>query len=187
MSTVSILALSVALALDAFAASLAIGAMSVSISRKRMFRVALTFGGFQGVMPVLGWIFGNVLLGPLSRVDHWIAFAVLVAVGVHMIISALRGRPALSSDPTHGWLLLGLAVATSIDALAAGFSLALVRSSIFLPAVSIGVITAAMSATALCVGRRAGRRLGRWAELAGGITLIVIATQILVRHLSEGI
>jgi putative Mn2+ efflux pump MntP len=186
MSLVPILLLSVALAMDAFAASVAIGAASASLSWNRVARVSLTFGCFQSAMPILGWVFGRALAGPLSKLDHWIAFAILAGIGIHMIASALRGRPAFSSDPATGFVLLALAVATSIDALAAGFSLALVGSPILFPAISIGLVTAVLSAAAFALTRWSSPRLGKWAELAGGATLIVIGARILIRHLGTG-
>ncbi len=172
--------------MDAFAVSLAIGITTFLTSRKQTARIALTFGGFQSAMPVLGWVFGRALIGPLSKLDHWIAFAILAGLGIHMIANALRSRPAFSSDPTGGFVLVGLAVATSIDALAAGFSLAMVRSPILLPAVSIGLVTAVLSTGAIIIAKRHGPRLGKWAALTGGITLIAIGIHVLVRHLTAG-
>jgi putative Mn2+ efflux pump MntP len=187
MDLVPALGLSAGLAMDAFAVSLAIGASRASISRTEIARVAFAFGAFQGAMPVAGWFVGGALLHWIVMWDHWIAFLILAAVGIRMIVGSLRGLPAFRSDPTGGAVLLGLAIATSIDALAAGFSLAMLRSPILAPALMIGGVTFVSCAAALRIGRRAGIALGRWAEGAGGVVLVAIGLNILFGHLRGGI
>lgn len=183
----SILAMALALAMDAFAVSLAIGTVRTSPSRAEIARVSSTFGAFQGAMPILGWSFGSALRNLMGAVDHWIAFAILLGIGIRMIASASRASPVLRSDPTRGVVLLGLGIATSIDALAAGFTLAIVQVVIWVPALIIAAVTAALSILALGVGRRAGHRLGRFAEIAGGLVLCAIGLRILIAHLTGGV
>jgi putative Mn2+ efflux pump MntP len=186
MTFLSVLAIAVALATDACAVSLAIGAAGRSISCVQTARVSGTFGFFQGGMPIVGWLSGNALLDLIGPFDHWIALVILVAIGTRMIISAFRGEPSFRSDPTSGFLLLALAIATSIDALAVGFSLAMARVSVWFPAVIIVAVTAALSGLALRIGYRAGLRWGRWTQIAGGAILCVIGLRILLEHMGGG-
>jgi len=186
MDAAALIALAVALAMDAAAVSLAIASVRTTLGALDFARVAGAFGLFQGAMAAIGWSAGTGVQGLIAAIDHWIAFAVLVGIGVHMLTGASRGRPAFRSDPTRGVFLLGLAVATSIDALAAGFSLAMIRVSIWGPVLSIALITAALSVGALAIGRRAGRTVGRWAERIGGILLCLVGLEILWKHIAGG-
>jgi putative Mn2+ efflux pump MntP len=151
-------------------------------------RVALLFGGFQAAMPALGWLLGARVGGWLATWDHWIAFVVLAGLGAKMIHES-RGAPedADGSEAGHAafrWRpLLVLAVATSIDAFAAGFTLSLLDAPLVRSLVVIGVVTAVLSAAGVYAGRRFGALLGKRLDLFGGLALIAIGVQTLVDHL----
>ncbi len=179
------LAIAFALAADAFAVSVAVGLTLPQLTRRRVFRLAFHFGLFQALMPAIGWAGGQALHARIAAVDHWIAFGLLALVGGRMIWSAARrdgGEPA-TGDPTRGWQLVLLSVATSIDALAVGFSLAMVGSPILKPALVIGVVAAAATAVGMALGRRIGSSWGRRVEFAGGGVLIWIGVRIVVEHM----
>ena len=185
LSLLSLLALAVALALDAFAVAIATGAALKTVSGRQTFRLAWHFGLFQALMPILGWAAGQAVSRLLQTVDHWVAFGILAVVGARMVWGALKkeeGSP--EQDPTRGLTLLLLSIATSLDALAVGLSLSLLQVSIWWPALVIGVVAAAFTAAGLQVGRLAGGavRMGRWAELGGGVVLVLIGLKILLDH-----
>ena len=137
------------------------------------------------LMPIFGWLAGKELLVYISSYDHWAAFGLLAFVGGRMLWEArLPKRPETTGDPTRGLMLVTLSLATSIDALAVGMSMALAGISIWLPCAVIGLVAAALTAVGITFGSRFGPRLGRWAEAAGGCVLILIGVRILLEHLS---
>lgn len=173
------------LAMDATAVCLGAGATGRVRDRRAAFRLVFHFGLFQMLMPVLGWLVGRSLIGILRHVDHWLAFALLAIVGGRMILAGLRpgAGDEPRGDPTRGWSLVALSVATSIDALAVGLGLAVLDVAIWLPCLLIGVITAAMSWGGLALGGVLHARWGNRMEVAGGVLLVLIGLQILVSHL----
>jgi putative Mn2+ efflux pump MntP len=184
MSFVEILFLAVALAMDAFAVSLAAGTNKETNGFRPAFRLSFHFGFFQFLMPVLGWSLGTKLAGAIQTFDHWVAFGLLAFVGGRMIHAGWTLAPdAPRSDPSRGLTLVGLCVATSIDALAVGLSLAFLRVNIWYPSVVIGVVTATLSVIGLRLGNRAGELLGRRMEIIGGVLLCLIGLKILASHL----
>ena len=182
LGIVGIAIIAVGLAMDAFAVSLAAGASGRARGRRAAFRLSFHFGLFQFLMPVLGWFAGYHIEPLVSAVDHWIALAMLSFVGARMIRGGLSSRERLSSDPSRGWTLVVLSVATSIDALAVGFSLAMLRVSVWYPGLIIGLTAAGLSLGGVWLGRRAGSGLGRKAAVAGGILLILIGVKIVLDH-----
>lgn len=183
MNLFMIILIALSLAMDAFAVSVAAGAAG-RVSNRAVFRLSFHFGLFQFMMPVIGWFAGNRIAPLVSAVDHWVAFALLVFVGLRMIRGALGPQSEKPSrDPSRGLTLVVLSVATSIDALAVGFSLAMMNVGIWYPAVSIGAITAAMSLAGIRLGQLIGARLGPRMELAGGVVLILIGIRILAADL----
>lgn len=174
------LLLALALAMDAFAVALTQGAR---------FRpgwgggaaIALTFGVFQGVMPLIGWGIGAFAFAYVAAVDHWIAFGLLAFLGLRMLGGHVGEEEA--SHALTGRALLLAGVATSIDALAAGITLPTLDVSPWLAVALIGGITAAMSAAGVALGRIAGDRWGAWAERAGGVILIGLGAKILAEHM----
>lgn len=187
---VSLLLLAVGLAMDAFAVSIAMGATMPSLRPTQAARLALAFGGFQGLMPIVGYLAGRAFADQawVAAWDHWIAFGLLAFLGGKMIYEArfLPGEedaPRPEGDPTKSATLIVLAIATSIDALAVGASLALLRVRILLPSVVIGATAAAFALAGAHLGRRVGPGLGRRVEVFGGLALVAIGLRILVDHL----
>lgn len=185
----SILVLALGLAMDATAVCAARGCAAPRIRARHVLLVALFFGGFQALMPLLGWLLGHGV-GPLVQAwDHWIAFVLLAAIGGKMLWearSADKAEPEANANLFGLRVLLLLAIATSIDALAVGFTLPMLNAPLGLSLVTIGVTTAITSAAALCVGRRFGDALGNRPDLVGGVVLIGLGTKILIEHLSGG-
>ncbi len=184
----SLLGIAVGLSMDAFAVSIAAGLAVSRVTPRHVFRVGFHFGLFQFLMPILGWLVGGQLSATIGGCDHWVAFALLAYVGGKMLWEARRKddtpNPSENKDPTRGLSLLTLSVATSIDALAVGLSMALLGVSVWIPSVAIGVVTACLSALGITFGGRIGSRWGRWAEVAGGIVLILIGVRVLLSHLT---
>lgn len=177
--------LAVALAMDAFAVSLVTGVTLPVVRARHVVRVALHFGAFQAGMPILGWWAGNAVHTVIEIVDHWVAFALLVAVGSKMAFEAWNQEEPDSGrgrDRTRGLELLLLSVATSIDALAVGLSLAMLGEEIARPAVVIGAVTALLSASGVLLGRRLGTAWGKRMELVGGLVLVALGVKIVLDH-----
>jgi len=182
-----ILGLAVALAMDCFAITLGMACGSRGLTLKQAVRMAAYFGGFQFVMPVIGWFAGDRMLGLIQRFDHWVAFGLLAVIGGRMIYESVEmseEEKACRPDQTQGKRLLVLALATSIDALAVGLSLGVVRTGILYPAAVIGVMSFALTVVGAKLGPVVGRIAGKRAELAGGLILIGIGAKILIEHLS---
>jgi manganese efflux pump family protein len=178
------LGLAFGLAMDAFAVAIAAGLASRELSGRHVFRLAFHFGLFQFLMPVVGWLAGQTLQQRIAVVDHWLAFTLLAFIGVKMIRESFGSEGGdKERDPTRGWSLVHLSVATSIDALAVGLSLAFLGSSIVRASVVIGLVAAGMTAFGIMFGNRIGARFGRWAERAGGAVLLGIGARILLTHL----
>jgi putative Mn2+ efflux pump MntP len=186
MSWLSLFAVAIALAMDAFAVAIVTGLALTPMTKRHVFRLAFHFGLFQAMMPILGWAAGSAVHRYIASYDHWIAFGLLAFVGGKMIVSVLdgAGETRVTNDPTSGWDLVLLSVATSIDALAVGISLAVMRMEILLPALIIGVVAASLTTVGMVLGRRIGAAWGRRVEVLGGLVLIAIGTKILIEHLS---
>lgn len=182
-----VLAVAFALAMDAFAVSVGISLRPEGLTKKQTFRMAFHFGFFQFMMPLLGWqATRSILLDFIEPVDHWVAFGLLLIIGAKMIFEFMRpGKETRENqkDATKGFSLLMLSVATSIDALAVGMSLAAIQVAILYPAVVIGVIASGMTFLGTRTGPLLGRLVGRAAELLGGSILILIGIKILLEHL----
>lgn len=186
----AILALSVGLAMDAAAVSAARGMAVPAVRPRHALLVALFFGGFQALMPVVGWVIG-ARIGPLVEAwDHWIAFVLLGAIGAKMLWEARGSKekaPPRSEAELFGLrIMLALAVATSIDALAVGITLPMLEAPFALSVTTIGVTTAVLCVAGLVLGRRAGAMLGKRLDVAGGLILIGLGVKILVEHLGAG-
>lgn len=171
--------LAVALAMDAFAVALTQGA-KFRPSWRGGLAIALTFGVFQALMPLAGWVIGAVALIYIEAVDHWIAFGLLTFLGVRMLGGHVGQEEAAYALTGRALLLAG--VATSIDALAAGITLPTLAVEPLVAAALIGLVTAAMSGAGVALGRIAGDRFGEWAERAGGVILIALGCKILAEH-----
>ncbi len=185
MNILEILFIAVALAMDAFAVSVAAGTSGLLDNARAKFRLSFHLGLFQFFMPIIGWYAGIHIAPLVSAVDHWVASGLLLFVGIRMITGALDDDgEKVKKDPTRGYTLVLLAVATSIDALAIGFSLAMVNVDIWYPSVIIGVITSGMSLAGIKLGRFLGKRAGSRMEIVGGAILIAIALRILYSGLA---
>jgi putative Mn2+ efflux pump MntP len=181
----TLLGIALGLAMDAFAVAIATGLTLPEVTRRHTFRLAFHFGLFQFLMPVLGWFAGSQLAAYIGGFDHWLAFGLLAFVGGKMLWESRHDEEARRDrrDPTRGWTLVTLSLATSIDALAVGLSLAFLGESIWAPSVVIGLVAAALTTVGLKFGSRFGSRCGKWAEILGGCVLLLIGARILAGHL----
>ena len=175
--------LAVSLAADAFAVAISMGLTARRASFRDALRVGLFFGGFQALMPLLGYLAGSTVSAVIKRYDHWIAFGLLAFIGGRMLWESAQGAEETQTSLDSLKKLLLLSVATSIDALAVGVSLAVLRENIWVNAAWIGCVTFALSTLGVLAGRRLGRRMQRCATVAGGLVLIFIGAKILIEHL----
>jgi putative Mn2+ efflux pump MntP len=184
MSLIEIFSIAVGLSMDSVAVSLCAGASGYAALPRPAFRIAFHFGFFQGAMPLLGWLAGSTIAPFISGFDHWLAFLLLAFVAIRMFRSGLSDEaPDPSCDPSRGSTLIMLSIATSIDAMAIGFSLALLAAPILLPCLVIGIVTFCLSLAATRLGGRLSLRFGKRMELAGGVVLLIIGLRILLTHL----
>jgi len=179
VSLAEILLLALALAVDAFTVGAAVGLRHRA--PRQVFRLAFHFGLFQALMPLIGAFSGHALRNLVAAASHWIAFGLLLLVGVRMIRGALRGgeRP-IDRDLTRGSSLVFLSVAVSIDALAVGFTFGLTGEDFVLPIVVIGIVAGVMTLLGLRLARRIGPRLGTAGEVVAGLVLVGIGLKILL-------
>jgi len=182
----TVLVIAVGLSMDAFAISVASGCSIQRMTVQRALKSGWWFGGFQMLMPIVGWLGGLALRGLVQNVSHWVAFALLGVIGVKMIVEGLSDRPdgedAACADRTWQEMLL-LAVATSIDAFAVGVSFSILRVSIWWPALLIGVVTFSLSVAGTLLGCRVGGFLQDKADVVGGVALVAIGVKILLEGL----
>lgn len=187
MSFGAILLLSFGLAMDATAVAAARGlAARDGVRARHVLMVALLFGGFQALMPLVGYLVGRQIGPIVERFDHWIAFVLLGAIGAKMLHEAYSTSADEAPDSDNLFrplVLLVLAVATSIDALAVGVTLPILGAPLLLSLVTIGVTTGLLSGLGVLVGRRFGASFGKRLDIAGGLVLIGLGTKILIEHL----
>lgn len=185
---VEFLLLGVGLAIDAFAVSICKGLAMRKVNKKQAVVIALFFGGFQAIMPIVGWFLCKGFQNYIEAFDHWIAFALLAFIGMKMIIETLSEKEEdvvveKMDPPLDMKEMLMLAIATSIDALAVGISLAALDRPIVESATIIGVVTFIISIVGVYIGNFFGNRYKKRAELAGGIILVLIGVKILCEHM----
>jgi len=187
MGIIETLVIAVGLAMDALSVSLCAGMAIGNPGFRHYFRLSFHFGLFQFMMPLIGYSAGVTVEEYIRDYDHWLAFALLTLIGVRMIYGAFKAGDSCSMeaahDPSRGWSLVVLSVATSIDALAVGLSLGVLGREILVPSVIIGVTCALFSAAGVFIGKKAGILVGRRAEAAGGLMLVMIGVKILVEHM----
>lgn len=188
MDWLTLIGIAVALAMDAFAVALAAGAILRPLTFRPCFRLAFHFGLFQGLMPIIGWFAGVNIQSLVAALSHWIAFVLLAGVGGRMIYEALgkEDEENSRSDPSKGLTMVLLSVATSIDALAVGLSLAMINVRIWEPALVIGLVACLFTIAGLFLGTRVGAAWGRQVEVAGGCILIGIGLKILLPEVLTG-
>jgi len=191
MSFGAILLIAFGLAMDATAVAATRGLAVSHIRPRHVVLVATLFGGFQALMPLLGWVLGSRAGPTVEAWDHWIAFALLAGVGAKMLWerrgSAAEGPSASAAaraDPFDARVMVLLAFATSIDAFAVGISLPLLDAPFLLSLATIGTVTALLSTLGLFAGRHFGARLGKRLEVMGGLVLMALGTMILLEHLT---
>jgi putative Mn2+ efflux pump MntP len=184
MTFTDTLLIAVGLSMDAFAVTLGAGAVAHTMKPRAAFRLPFHFGLFQFLMPVIGWFAGIWVSRSIEAFDHWIAFGLLSFVGLRMIRAGFdTHEDGYRADPSRGWSLVMLSIATSIDALAVGLTLAMLGVDIWYPSVTIGIVTGCLSLIGFRVGSRLGRALGKRMEIAGGVLLIGLGVRILFQHL----
>jgi len=184
VDVLSIIFVAFGLAMDAFAVSITSGLTIKRLRISHALRIGIAFGGFQALMPVVGWLVGLSLRDLISDVDHWVAFGLLSFVGCKMIYGSLQMESHKKRiDPLNVCVLFMLSVATSIDALAVGVSFAFLKVSIVTPVVVIGIVTFLLSFAGVYVGNRLGHFFEKKIEIVGGLVLIGIGIKILVEHL----
>jgi len=186
MHTLTILGIAVALAMDAFAVAIATGVSLKQVSVRQTFRLSWHFGLFQALMPIIGWWLGTSIQTYVEAYAHWVAFVLLALVGGNMLREALltdeeEGDSRAKKDSTKGMTLVILSVATSIDALAVGLSMSMLRVSIAYPAIIIGIVAGLFTIAGLHLGKRVAKLtwLSTWAEILGGLVLWLIGLNIL--------
>ncbi len=177
---------SVGLSMDAFAVSVCKGLSSPRVRAKQMVCAGLWFGGFQALMPLIGYFFGSAFKDYIENFDHWIAFILMCFIGGKMVLESFSEEESNENGSFSAKTMFVMAVATSIDALAVGITFAVIRDTDFqiIPAVLfIGVITFVFSALGIKIGNTVGCKHKNFAELAGGVILIIIGIKILLEHL----
>ena len=187
MNPLSILLLGFAMSTDAFAAAIGKGAAMAKPRLSQALRAGLIFGVIEAITPVLGWLLGKGASRYIQTWDHWVAFGLLLALGVHMIWNGLKPEPDEPVDEAkkHGFVALALTgLSTSIDALAVGVGLAFVDIPIAVVAVVIGLCTFSMVTLGIMLGRVLGAMVGKRAEVLGGVILIGVGAVILYEHLA---
>ncbi len=183
MDFIAILLIAVGLAMDAFAVSLCKGLALRKVTLRNMLIAGLWFGGFQALMPIIGFYLGVSFYDLISAYDHWVAFFLLFLIGANMVREGLFGEEEEVDADMGVKTMVLLAIATSIDALAIGISFAMTEDSIFLPALVIGVVTLVISMAGVKIGSLFGDRFGKKAEVLGGVILIGIGLKVLLEGL----
>ncbi len=185
MDWISLLVIAVALAMDAFTVAMVTGFTLCRLSKRQMFRLSFHFGLFQALMPTIGWFLGRAVHAYIAALDHWIALGLLSFVGGKMIYEAVNNGDdqSITNDPTRGWTLVLLSVATSIDALAVGLTLGVLGETILIPVLVIGVVAALLTLVGMQIGCRIGTFWRKGVEVFGGILLIGIGIKIVLEHL----
>lgn len=183
MGVVELILIAIGLAMDAFAVSLGKGLTLKRVDGKFALVAGAWFGGFQALMPIIGYLLGRTFAGFVISVDHWIAFVLLALIGINMIRDTLWGDKEQHTSDFSARSMFLMAVATSIDALAVGVTMAFLDVNIWIAATVIGVITFVLSAVGVVLGYRFGTLLGSKAGLLGGVILIGLGVKIILEHL----
>jgi manganese efflux pump family protein len=183
MDLLTVFIIAVGLGVDTFSVAIGIGAANIRKSWPPVLRLASAFGMFQFAMPLVGWLAGLTVVNIISGYDHWAAFVLLAVVGGKMIWESFQEEKEKKTDQTKGMPLLLLSIATSIDALAVGFSFSLLQTGIMLPALIIGVVCFLMTVIGMFFGKALAGLFGKKVEIFGGLVLIAIGAKILIDHL----
>ena len=183
MGTLELVLIAIGLGMDAFAVSICKGISMSKMNWKKAIIIGLYFGIFQALMPVIGFTLGKTFENLVTSIDHWIAFGLLLIIGIKMIKDAFKEDEASINDSV-GWKVMTiLAIATSIDALAVGITFAFLKVNLLLAVLIIGIITFVLCVIGTKIGNAFGNKFENKAEILGGIVLILIGTKILLEHL----
>lgn len=185
MDIVELILMAVALAMDALAVSVCKGMTVKRLTVRYSLRTGLYFGGFQMLMPIVGYFIGRTFAGVVGIFAPWVVFAILTALGINMLVGIFKEDKEHTDDFSHKTMFI-LAIATSIDALAIGVSLSVMHTGIWINAAIIGMITFAITSVGVVLGNRFGNLLGSKAELIGGFILIGVGLRVLIEHLVTG-
>lgn len=183
MGILEIFLIGVGLSMDAFAVSVCKGLSMKKLDWKKAIIIALYFGVFQALMPVIGYLLGTTFESLVTQIDHWIAFILLGIIGANMIKEALGKESENSNDKVDFKTMIVLAIATSIDALAIGITFAFFKTKLLSSVAIIGVITFVLSLVGVKIGNKFGDKYEKKAEFLGGVILILIGVKILIEHL----
>ena len=183
MGAIEILLISIGLAMDAFAVSVCKGLAMKKMSWKKAIIIGLYFGAFQAIMPTIGFSLGTAFERFITNVDHWIAFILLVGIGINMVKEAFDKKSENRNENVDVKTMLVLSIATSIDALAIGITFACLKIHIVMPVITIGLITFIISLIGVKIGNRFGNKYEKKAEIMGGVILILLGIKILLEHL----
>ncbi|OGD58141.1 hypothetical protein A3K78_00735 [Candidatus Bathyarchaeota archaeon RBG_13_52_12] len=183
MDVISLLLLAVGLSMDVLSVSAVTGFGLGKLSSKQMIRMAVAFGGFHVLMPMLGWLAGSTIVDLISGYDHWAAFLLLALVGGKMFIEGVRGGEKVDADSILGVEnLLLFSIAVSIDSVAVGLSFSLEKVTILIPALVIGATAFVFTCFGVYLGNKTGHWLGRWSQIIGGVILFGIGLRVLLAH-----
>ncbi len=186
MEILTVLFLAIGLSFDSFAVSVCSGLNLPHIRFFQATKIAIFLAIFQAFMPLVGWLVGNSIKSLIEPVDHWIAFGLLSLIGGKMIIeSFISTEEREIKNPLHIRVILLLSLATSIDALAVGFSFATLLEKILLAVFIIGAVTFLASMLGILLGKKTGPKINKYAEILGGLILIIIGSKILIQHLLQ--
>jgi putative Mn2+ efflux pump MntP len=183
MDLFTTLLIAIGLSFDTFAVSVSTGLAVNQIRFWQGVRVAITLAFFQALMPLIGWFLGKQVSEYIVSVDHWVAFILLSALGFRMVYESFKKEDAPSEfNPLSRTVLIGMAIATSIDALVVGVSFAFINTRIYFTVIVIGIVTFLVAMIGMLFGKKVGGRLGRRMEIIGGIILVGIGVKILLEH-----
>lgn len=183
MELLEILLIAIGLAMDAFAVSVCKGLSMKKMNWKKALIIGGYFGFFQALMPIIGYFLGSTFENLVTKIDHWIAFGLLVLIGTNMLKEAFANDEENYNDDVNFKTMIVLAVATSIDALAVGITFAFLQANILISAIVIGTITFLISVVGVKIGNKFGDKYERKAETVGGLILIFMGIKILFEHL----
>lgn len=188
MTLIALIFLAFAMSMDAFAVALAKGAMLQRPTLIQALKIGGLFGLIEGITPLVGWLIGTVAHQWIEQIDHWIAFILLVGLGLKALYDAFFGENDEQQENTSltkqsRWLLVLTAIGTSLDAMTVGITLAFLTVNIVLASLFIGLATTIMATSGILLGRLLGEKIGKSAEVFGGIVLIIIGSSILIEHL----
>ncbi|MDH6308250.1 putative Mn2+ efflux pump MntP [Dysgonomonas sp. PFB1-18] len=182
MDIIQIIILAIGLSMDSLIIALTSGAIIGNHHRVNVAKIAGMLAFIQMGLTVFGWLVGSTFARYIEEFDHWIAFGILLILGIRVIVSALKNEESSPFDPLNFKVMLGLAIATSIDATAVGLSLSFVNTQILVPAFIIGIVTFVISSVGVISGSKVGQRYNLSINMLGGIILILIACTILAGH-----